>query len=92
MECPVCIGIGKDAVKDCEKSYKFFTCNAKEAVCMSMKNGGLLIRDCVNVNYYYKKLVSVCTQKLDDCEIAICLRDCHLPEYQVYSKVTQFRY
>ena len=69
MECPVCIGIGKDAVKDCEKSYKFFTCNAKEAVCMSMKNGGLLIRDCVNMNYYYKKLVSVCTQKLDDCEI-----------------------
>ena len=40
---------------------------------MSMKNGGLLIRDCVNMNYYYKKLVSVCTQKLDDCEIAICL-------------------
>ena len=43
MECPVCIGIGKDAVKDCEKSSKFFICNAKEAVCMSMKNGGLLI-------------------------------------------------
>ena len=71
-ECPVCIGMGENAEKDCVKSTTFFTCNDKEALCVSIKSGGVLTRDCFNWNDYLDTLKPAC-EAIKGCESAMCL-------------------
>ena len=71
MECPICIGMGENAEEECDKTTKYCTCNDMEAVCVSIKSGGLLMRECFNRNYYLDTLKPNCA-KTEGCESAMC--------------------
>lgn len=71
MECPICIGMGENAEEECDKTTKYYTCNDMEAVCVSIKSGGLLMRECFNQNYYFDYVQEKC-EKTEGCESKMC--------------------
>ena len=71
FKCPICVGLGKKAERKCDNEAVYRACHAEDAVCVSTKNGELVMRECQSKKYYNDYIVPKC-DGIENCEHAMC--------------------
>lgn len=71
FKCPICVGLGKKAERKCDNEAVYRACHAEDAVCVSTKNGELVMRECQSKKYYNEYIVPKC-DGIENCEHAMC--------------------